>query len=67
MSESNEERQWDKLGEIERRLGEHEKQCAEWRGGMTVKMNILLWLVGTCTVAFATAGAAHLLPKLFGG
>ena len=69
MSDSHEtdRDQWSAINRIREAMTAHEKECALWRGGMNVKVNTLLWLVGTCTVAFATAGAAHFLPKIFGG
>ena len=67
MSSETDKDQYSQIHQLRAELHQHEKGCAEWRGGMNVKVNAILWLLGTCTVAFAAAGATHYLPKLFGG
>ena len=41
MSESNENRQWEKLGELERRLSEHEVGCERRNGAITARLDVI--------------------------
>ena len=64
--------QWSKINDTLKQLAEHEKQC-EKRYGETnsrlsvveSKLNILLWMVGTCVSALTIAGGTLILQKVF--